>query len=140
MNNLSDTDHTEEERANIDLVRTHLEGFAEHDIERSLSVVSDDVVDEDFGEPPKNGRGELEEEIRGYLASFPDLKWSIDNIFAHGDQVLVEISGIGTRSTKAIDGGKPGTRVQFWVASVEHVREGKIDRMRAYIVQEELDK
>ena len=83
---------------------------------------------------------ELEEEIHGYLDSFPDLKWNIDNIFAHDDQVLVEISGIGTRSTKAIDGGKPGTRVQFWVASVEHVGGGKIDRMRAYIVQEELDK
>ena len=140
MNNISDTDYTEEERSNIALVRTHIEGFAEHDIERSLSVVSDDVVDEDFGEPPKHGRGELEEEIQGYLDSFPDLKWNIDNIFAHDDQVLVEISGIGTRSTKAIDGGKPGTRVQFWVASVEHVCEGKIDRMRAYIVQEELDK
>ena len=140
MNNINNPDYTEEERANIALVRTHIEGFAEHDVERSLSVVSEDVVDEDFGEPPKHGRGELEEEIRGYLDAFPDLRWNIDNIFAHDDQVLVEISGIGTRSTKAIDGGKPGTRVQFWVASVEHVHEGKIDNMRAYIVQEELDK
>ncbi len=78
-------------------------------------------------------RGELEEEIQGYLDSFPDLKWNIDNIFAHDDQVLVEISGIGTRSTKAIDGGKPGTRVQFWVASVEHVCEGKIGDVPAAV-------
>ena len=138
MNN--DTKYTDEEQANVALVRTHIEGFAEHDIERSLSVVSEDVVDEDFGEPPKHGRKELEEEIRGYLDSFPDLKWNIENIFAHGDEVLVEISGIGTRSATAIDGGEAGTRVQFWVASVEHVSDGKIDRMRAYIVQEELDK
>ena len=130
MNNIGDTDYTEEERSNIALVRTHIEGFAEHDIERSLSVVSDDVVDEDFGEPPKHGRGELEEEIQGYLDSFPDLKWNIDNIFAHDDQVLVEISGIGTRSTKAIDGGKPGTRVQFWVASVEQGRVHRRDSGR----------
>ena len=135
---MADTDYTQQELANIAVVRTHIEGFGNRDVEQALSVLSDDVIDEDFGEPPKHGKEEIRQEIEEYLTSFPDLRWEIVDIFAHNDQVTVEIKAQATRGPDSIDGGEAGTKVNFWVASVEHVSNGKIDHMKAYIVKEEL--
>ncbi|HZW58378.1 MAG TPA: nuclear transport factor 2 family protein [Nitrososphaerales archaeon] len=132
--------YTEQELQNIALARRHIEGFANHNVEQALSVLTDDVIDEDLGEEPKHGKKEIEDEIRGYLKSFPDLHWEITNCFAHGDQVLIEIKARATRGPNALDGGKPGTQVEFYVSSIEHMSNGQIDHMRAYIIPIELSK
>lgn len=135
---MASSEYTEQELANIAVVRAHIEGFGNRDVEQALSVLADDVIDEDFGEPPKHGKAEIRQEIEGYLSSFPDLRWEIVNVFAHDDQVLIEIKARATRGPNPVDGGKPGTKVDFWVASVEHVSDGKIDHMKAYIAQAEV--
>ena len=48
-----------------------------------------------------------------YFDTFPDLKWEITNLFAKGNQVVLEGEGLGTRSDNPKDGGPPGSRVQF---------------------------
>ena len=132
--------YTEQELTNIALVKRHIDAFSRHDIEESLSVLSDDVIDEDLGESTKQGKSEVREEIREYIAAFPDLRWKIVNCIAHEDQVLVEIRGCGSRSDHPLDGGKPGTMVEFFVASILHISNGKVDHMRAYIVRQELSR
>ena len=130
--------YTEQELANIALVKRRIDAFSRHDIEESLSLLSDDVVDEDLGESTKHGKSEIRDEIRRYIDTFPNLQWEIMNSIAHEDQVLLEIRGYGTRSDHPLDGGKPGSRVEFYVASIQHVSNGKVDHLRAYIVRQEL--
>jgi ketosteroid isomerase-like protein len=129
--------YTKRQLENLEIVRTHIGAFSDHDIPKALSVLTEDVVDEDLGEPPKHRKKEIEEEIRGYITNFPDLTWKIANWFADGDYILYEIYGKGTRGISSKD-GMAGTKVEFFVDSVVHVKDGKIDRMKAYIVPHEL--
>ena len=61
------------------------------------------------------------------------------NLFAKGNQVVLEGEGLGTRSENPRDGGPPGSRVQFYFAVVDKVRDGKIYNIKTYICGSELD-
>ena len=74
-----------------------------------------------------------------YFDTFPDLKWEITNVFAKDSQVVLEAEGLGTRSESPKDGGPAGSRVQFYFAVVDKIREGKIYNIKTYICGSELD-
>ena len=130
---------TEEELANMELVRTNIEGMSEHDIDKAVSPLSDDILDLDLGEEPRQGKDQIRDEMQMYFETFPDLKWEITNLFAKGNQVVLEGEGLGTRSENPRDGGPAGSRVQFYFAVVDKVRDGKIYNIKTYICGSELD-
>ena len=75
---------TEDELTNMELVRTNIEGMSEHDIDKAVSPLSEDILDLDLGEEPRQGKDQIRDEMNMYFETFPDLKWRITNLFAKG--------------------------------------------------------
>jgi steroid delta-isomerase-like uncharacterized protein len=83
-------------QANIDTARRVIEeAFGEGRLEVLDEVCSDDFVDHD---PIQGDRGldGVKETIEGYREAFPDLSFTIDDIFAAGDKVVTRWTGQGT--------------------------------------------
>jgi steroid delta-isomerase-like uncharacterized protein len=83
-------------QANIDTARRVIEeAFGEGRLEILDEVCSDDFVDHD---PIQGDRGldGVKETIEGYREAFPDLSFTIDDIFAAGDKVVTRWTGRGT--------------------------------------------
>ena len=83
-------------QANIDTSRRVIEeAFGEGRLEILDEVCSDDFVDHD---PIQGDRGldGVKETIQGYREAFPDLSFTIDDIFAAGDKVVTRWTGQGT--------------------------------------------
>jgi|RhiMetdeSRZDD1v2_1073273.scaffolds.fasta_scaffold272072_4 steroid delta-isomerase-like uncharacterized protein len=82
--------------ANIDTARRVIEeAFGEGRLEILDEVCSDDFVDHD---PIQGDRGVegVKETIQGYREAFPDLSFTIDDVFAAGDKVVIRWTGRGT--------------------------------------------
>ncbi len=62
---------TEEELANMELVRTNIEGMSEHDIDKAVSTLSSDIVDLDLARSPAAGRIRSETKCRCTSTPFP---------------------------------------------------------------------
>lgn len=83
-------------QANIDTSRRVIEeAFGEGRLEILDEVCSDDFVDHD---PIQGDRGldGVKETIQGYREAFPDLSFTVDDIFDTGDKVVTRWTGQGT--------------------------------------------
>jgi steroid delta-isomerase-like uncharacterized protein len=83
-------------RANIDASRRVIEeAFGQGNLEILDELCADDFVDHD---PIDGDRGldGVKESIKGYRDAFPDLGFTIDDIFAAGDKVVVRWTAQGT--------------------------------------------
>ena len=76
----------------VDLVRSFGEAWADHDLDRALSMLTDDCVFEATGPAPDGGRAVGPEEIRvAWKAIFddPSSRFETEEIFGAGDRVVV---------------------------------------------------
>jgi len=83
-------------QANIDTSkRVILEGFGEGNADLLDEVCAEGFVDHDpiQGDQDKES---VKQRIREYKAAFPDLEFTIDDIFAADDKVVIRWSGEGT--------------------------------------------
>jgi steroid delta-isomerase-like uncharacterized protein len=83
-------------QANIDASRRVIEeAFGQGRLEILDEVCSDDFVDHDpiMGDQDVEG---VKRSISGYRDAFPDLSFTVDDIFAAGDKVVVRWTGQGT--------------------------------------------
>jgi steroid delta-isomerase-like uncharacterized protein len=83
-------------QANIEASRRVIEeGFGEGRLAILDEICSDDFVDHD---PIQGERGldGVKQAISNYRAAFPDLSFTIEDIFAAGDKVVIRWSGQGT--------------------------------------------
>lgn len=83
-------------QANIDTSRRVIEeGFGQGNAEVLDEVCAERFVDHD----PIQGDQDIEsvkQRIRDYKAAFPDLEFTVDDIFAAGDKVVIRWTGQGT--------------------------------------------
>ena len=82
--------------ANIETSRRVIEeAFGEGRLEILGEVCADDFVDHD---PIQGERGldGVKETIRGYRDAFPDLSFTVDDIFESGDRVVIRWTAQGT--------------------------------------------
>lgn len=114
-------------RENIDTSRRGLEeAFNAGNLD-----VLDEVSSEDFvGHDPLAGDQDTEaakQQVAAYREAFPDLKITIEEIFAAGDKVVIRWSGLGTFQNPLMGQqptGEKGAPVQG--ITVDRFEEGKI--------------
>jgi steroid delta-isomerase-like uncharacterized protein len=85
-------------RENIEAARRVIEeAFNEGKLEVIDELCTDDFVSHDplAGDTDKEG---VKQQIAGYREAFPDLDFTIDEIFAAGDKVVTRWSAVGTFS------------------------------------------
>jgi steroid delta-isomerase-like uncharacterized protein len=81
--------------ANIETSRRAIEAFSTGELDLLDEICAPDYVNHD----PIAGEGDLaalKESMTGYRNAFPDLTFTIEDIFASGDRVVMRWKGVGT--------------------------------------------
>ncbi len=69
---------------------------------------------------------ETQEMIKTHLASFPDYKWTIEELFAVKDRVIARISNVGTFTGDYYGIPATGNKVESSVIFIVRIENGKI--------------
>jgi len=143
--NRADQD-TEVGRNSLEIVRSFIATWNEHDINATMELLDPDIV---FQSPlfsnPVRGIGERTEVNESFMTSMPDFRYRLIRIASEGDFVAAELVGTGTSTgpTK-LPGRDPipptGRHVEFAMAGFFRVTpEGKIAEERYYYYYDRLD-
>jgi steroid delta-isomerase-like uncharacterized protein len=122
---------------NRDILRKHLEAFANNDWTTYKSILTDDAVyDEEATQRVAKGPDQIVKLVQGWKNAFPDLKATIKHTVATGDAVVTEIEWEGTHkgTLQGPMGQIAATGKRGKVAAVQVVRfdNGKIREVRHY--------
>jgi len=126
-------ERTYTDRTLIDVVERGFEGWNQRDLEMIGRQVGDDFVLESDALPhPVRGRAALLEFARSYLSAFPDLEFTIDDVFASADRVVASWEATGTHEG-TLNGVPPtGRHVRVRGCTISHFRGGRIVRQQAF--------
>lgn len=124
------TDLSPEERKNLGLVITELQGWSKQDVEMVISVMAEDGVYYDITDYPVVGHKALREWGRGWTESVPDFTSFVEAFVVQGNKVvnMGRISG----TIKKDFFGMPATGKKFDVqyCQVAFIENGKIKYVR----------
>ena len=104
----------------IETVQEFLAALAVPDLERALTLVSDDIVYQNRPLPESRGKRAFERQMRGFMR-LGDFEVEVHNIAADGATVLTE------RTDGFVVRGVP---VYFWVYGTFEVRGGRVEVWR----------
>jgi steroid delta-isomerase-like uncharacterized protein len=109
------------------------EAWTAHDVDKLLSLCTDDCIYEDVTMAVVNrGKGDLRTFANGVLAAFPDFKMNVTCAVVAGDGAAIEWTMAGTH--KGDLPGMPATGKPFTVrgASMCEIQSGRIKRISDY--------
>ena len=89
----------------------------------------DEFVAENYaghGLDTAQGREGLKAEIMSYVAAFPDLRYTVDDVISEGDQVMSRWTARGTHTGQLMDIPPTGKPVTINGISVDRVVNGKM--------------
>ena len=114
----------EVEEQNVELVRKAFEAFGKGDMEAYGELVAPDYVY--YGPSSTYSLEELKESAKVWWASFPDMSFSIEEIFAVEDKVVTMLMQRGTHTGDFM--GIPATGNKFEISGIliTRIADGKI--------------
>jgi len=123
-----------EQAGNADqLSREISAAFASHDIEKILSLYTDDVVYEDVVVGKTNhGKDELRAFMKDFIGGAPDIKMELKSIIVSGDRFCMEGVFSGTQTGNWADYPATGKSFSIRGVSVGELRDGKIKHNTDY--------
>jgi steroid delta-isomerase-like uncharacterized protein len=77
------------------------------------------------GAVPRGPRA-IKEHVAGWIASFPDLRFSIEQMVSEGDRVVMQLLMEGTHQGAWLGIPASGRKIQIRMFTVHRVEEGKI--------------
>ena len=84
---------------NIRLHEEFIAAWNDHEPDRAVAVLSDDVAWQDVGNPePMRGKAAVRQYMQGWFTAFPDLKTLVKNRVVTEDQVATELEFTGSES------------------------------------------
>ena len=117
-------------------VRHFIENFNKKDVETLAQVFTDDYVLDFPGGPTGQGVEGIKQATAGFMAAFPDLHFTIDDLFAEGERVAWRWTMTGTHQGNLGPFPASGKPVTLSGISLFRLRDGKIveDKVRADMV------
>lgn len=84
---------------NLKLDEENIAAWNAHDADRLLSLLSDDIVWHDVGNPePLRGKEAVRQFAQGWFSAFPDIELTVKNRVITEDQVAAEVEFAGTNN------------------------------------------
>jgi steroid delta-isomerase-like uncharacterized protein len=121
------------DRTNIDIIESSFEGWNAHDFDKIAAHVSSDYVFETDALPsPVQGRDAFIDFARAYLTAFPDLHFTLTDVFASEDRVVVTWSASGTHLGELRGLAPTGRPMHVDGCTIARFRDGKLTRQRAF--------
>ena len=114
---------------NVDAFRRMLEMWNQHDAQRAMEFMSEDVDYWDVTTPGfVKGRAEVVKIFQSFFDAFPDLRFEIKNIFGCGDNVACEWRMRGTQQKELQGINGIGKSIDIVEISFCTFKQGKICR------------
>jgi steroid delta-isomerase-like uncharacterized protein len=109
------------------IVRRWVEAFNEGNVDAVDELVTDSYVRHDPNSPEVRGPEEEKQLIAMYRSAFPDLHFTVEDMVAEGDKVLIRVGIRATHKGELL--GVPPTEKRLTFTAMEFYRlsEGKID-------------
>lgn len=96
------------------------------DLREINQFFADDVIIHDPSTPSALGRGGEATRIKLYRTAFPDLTFSVEDVFGEGDKVVVRWTTRGTHLGDLMGIPPTGRTQQISGTSVMHFKDGRI--------------
>lgn len=108
-----------------EVARSYVESFATHDPDRIAAHVADGFVNDHASALGSGctGREEYRRRLPGFLESFPELRYHVDDVIADGDRVAV---------TYRMTASPPEGEIDLRGVMVIHVDAGLVTRRTDY--------
>jgi ketosteroid isomerase-like protein len=120
------SDGDAKERANVELVKTINDAFAQNRPAALLAAYSDDIIDMDQrSDKDVTGKDELEKGLIAFRNAWSGVTVSNVQLWAAGDYVVHSFTFEGRSKTT-------GEAISVDAAQVMHVKGGKVDRLWAF--------
>ncbi len=114
---------TEENKA---VVRRFFEGLNARNLAVIDELFAPDFVDHNAPPGHPSGPQSMHQTIDMFLSAFPDIQWTLEDVLAEGDKVVVRLTGRGTHHG-AFQGIPPtGKQVTGTAIGVFRLADGKI--------------
>lgn len=124
---------------NIELDEENIAAWNAHDVDRSLAILSDDIVWHDVSRPePLRGKEAVRQYIQGWLSDWPDIQLTITNRVVTEDQVAGELEFAGTNTVPLqLAPGAPaipptGKKVRAKGTYFARIKDGKVVEVHTY--------
>ncbi len=108
------------------LARRSWELASQHDPDALEEVYADELV---WHEPDQDVRGleEAKQYYSKYLSAFPDFSFTVEDVIAEGDKVVIRWRVSGTHQGEVEDFGPPtGRQMEFEGITIHRIEGGKI--------------
>jgi steroid delta-isomerase-like uncharacterized protein len=79
-----------------------------------------------LAEPARRGLQEMKEHVSGWLISFPDLRFNIEQIITERDRVVSQLVMEGTHQGTWMGISPTGKRLQIRMITIHRIENGKI--------------
>jgi steroid delta-isomerase-like uncharacterized protein len=117
-----------EQSASEQLVRRHFDGIWN---KKNMQVVEQTCAP-DFemmiGKDVLRGQEDLRDAVRAILTAFPDIHFTIDDLFAAQDHVCVRWTGKGVHRGEFLGVAPTNKPMSYWGVSIYEMRNGRIAR------------
>jgi steroid delta-isomerase-like uncharacterized protein len=74
----------------------------------------------------RRGRQAIKEHVAGWIASFPDLRFSVEQMLSEGDRVVMQLLMEGTHQGAWLGIPANGKKLQIRMFTIHRVAQGKI--------------
>ncbi len=98
--------------------------------------VADEIFSEDcvthqlrsgvLADPAHRGPGRMKEHVSGWLVSFPDLRFNVEQMIAEADRVVTQLVMEGTHQGIWMGISPTGKRLQIRMITIHRIANGKI--------------
>ncbi|KKK82902.1 hypothetical protein LCGC14_2798740 [marine sediment metagenome] len=103
------------------------EGWNNRNLDAIDELVHEDYIDHDPGNPYRDeGREGLKKLISMYQDAFADSEWTIDDLFAEGDRVVMRWTARGTHRGELMGIPASGRQVTVTGINIDRTADGKI--------------
>jgi steroid delta-isomerase-like uncharacterized protein len=123
---MTDASTTPQQERNEKLARHIPEGvFAEGDLDLLDELYAEDAVEHTpFGD--QRGRAAIRESFEGFLAAFPDISQTVEDVVAEDDTVAMRITSRGTHEGEFVGIEATGKKIEVQQTAFVRIEDGRI--------------
>ena len=121
------------EQANVQIARDGWDAWNAHDVNAWLKILDEKHVWETDTLPaPLIGRDAAGQAMRMYLAAFPDLRFTVDQLLSSGDYVVSRYTATGTHRGDLMGIPPTNRHAETHGCTVAEIKNGKAVRTWGY--------
>lgn len=111
---------------NADIARGIYQALSAHDLDRMMSMMSEDIVDHEMASEMPPGREGVQQWFDTLFAAFPDMTANVEDIICEGDRCACRVRMQGSHQGEFM--GIPATRnpVDFEVYDILRLEDGMV--------------